>query len=51
VLHLIVGGAPPTTTDRALLVDMRTLHTRWEAIERDPECPTCAAPDSSSTTE
>jgi bacteriocin biosynthesis cyclodehydratase domain-containing protein len=51
VLHLIVRGDPPTTTDRALIVDMRTLHTHWEAIERDPECPTCAAPDSPSTTE
>jgi molybdopterin/thiamine biosynthesis adenylyltransferase len=41
VLHLIAGPGPPATHDRALLVDMRTLETRWEGIERDPGCPTC----------
>jgi bacteriocin biosynthesis cyclodehydratase domain-containing protein len=50
VLHLIVDG-PPATTDRALLVDMRTLDMRWEAIDRDPECPTCGAPNSPSSVE
>jgi molybdopterin-synthase adenylyltransferase len=43
VLHLIVGDRAPATADRALLIDMRTLATRWEAVERDPECPACGA--------
>jgi bacteriocin biosynthesis cyclodehydratase domain-containing protein len=41
VMHLIAGAEPPATHDRALLVDMRTLDTRWEGIERDRECPAC----------
>jgi bacteriocin biosynthesis cyclodehydratase domain-containing protein len=40
VMHLI-AGAQPATRDRALLIDMRTLQTRWEAVERDPACPMC----------
>jgi bacteriocin biosynthesis cyclodehydratase domain-containing protein len=42
VMHLLVRAEPPATFDRALLIDMGTLQTRWEAIERDPDCPTCA---------
>jgi len=42
VMHLLVRSRPPATFDRALLVDMGTLDTRWEAIERDPDCPACA---------
>jgi molybdopterin-synthase adenylyltransferase len=43
VLHLLVAEEPPATHDRALLLDMRSLETRWEAIERDPACSACAA--------
>jgi molybdopterin-synthase adenylyltransferase len=42
VMHLIAGSEPPATHDRALLLDMRTLHARWEGIERDPACSACA---------
>jgi bacteriocin biosynthesis cyclodehydratase domain-containing protein len=41
VMHLIAGAEAPATHDRALLVDMRTLQTRWERIERDPGCRAC----------
>jgi hypothetical protein len=41
-MHLFVRSEPPATFDRALLIDMGTLETRWEAIERDPACPVCA---------
>jgi bacteriocin biosynthesis cyclodehydratase domain-containing protein len=43
VLHLLTGGGHLATHDRALLIDMRTLEMRWEGVERDPGCPTCAA--------
>jgi molybdopterin-synthase adenylyltransferase len=43
LVHLIAGGVTPATDGRALLVDMRTLATRWEAIEPDPSCPSCSA--------
>jgi bacteriocin biosynthesis cyclodehydratase domain-containing protein len=43
VLHLVAADAPVATQDRALLVDMRTLETRWEDVERDPDCPVCAS--------
>jgi bacteriocin biosynthesis cyclodehydratase domain-containing protein len=42
VLHLLVRSEPPATFDRALLIDMATLETHWEAIEPDPDCPACA---------
>ena len=42
VLHLLAASEPPATHDRALLIDMRSLETRWEAIERDPACAACA---------
>jgi bacteriocin biosynthesis cyclodehydratase domain-containing protein len=41
VLHLLLGHRPLATHDRVLVMDMRTLQTQWEAIERDPECPRC----------
>jgi bacteriocin biosynthesis cyclodehydratase domain-containing protein len=41
VMHLLVHGAPVATEGRALLVDMRTLETRWEAVERRADCPAC----------
>jgi bacteriocin biosynthesis cyclodehydratase domain-containing protein len=40
VLQLLMGRAA-ATEGRALLVDMPTLETRWESIERDPRCPVC----------
>ena len=43
VLHLLVGGRPPATHDRMLLVHTRTFETRWERIERDAACPACGA--------
>ena len=42
VMHLIAAAEPPATHDRALLLDMRTLETRWERIVRDPACAACA---------
>jgi bacteriocin biosynthesis cyclodehydratase domain-containing protein len=41
IVHLIAGGSPPATHDRALLVDMRTLETRWESVRHDPACAAC----------
>lgn len=41
VMHLLVGDTPVATEGRALLLDMRTLLTRWESIERDRNCPSC----------
>jgi bacteriocin biosynthesis cyclodehydratase domain-containing protein len=41
VMHLLLGGARPATEGRCLLVDMRTLQTRWETIERRADCPAC----------
>jgi bacteriocin biosynthesis cyclodehydratase domain-containing protein len=43
LLHLLTGEAPVATEGRALLIDMRTLEQRWEAIERDADCPVCGA--------
>jgi molybdopterin-synthase adenylyltransferase len=42
VMHLIAAGEPPATHDRALLMNMRTLETRWEAIERQRACAACS---------
>jgi bacteriocin biosynthesis cyclodehydratase domain-containing protein len=41
VLHLLLGQRPLATHDRALLIDMRSLSTTWEATERDPGCDQC----------
>jgi len=41
VMHLVAADEPVATQDRALLVDMRSLETRWEDVERDPDCPVC----------
>jgi bacteriocin biosynthesis cyclodehydratase domain-containing protein len=43
VMHLLTGDEPIATEGRALLIDMRTLEQRWEAVERDPQCPVCAS--------
>jgi bacteriocin biosynthesis cyclodehydratase domain-containing protein len=39
-LHRLVGSTA-ATEGRALLLDMRTLATRWESWERRPDCPAC----------
>jgi molybdopterin-synthase adenylyltransferase len=41
VLSLLTSAGPTATHGRAMLLDMRTLEQRWEAVERDPECPSC----------
>jgi bacteriocin biosynthesis cyclodehydratase domain-containing protein len=43
LLHLLTGDEPVATEGRALLIDMRTLEQRWEAIARNPDCPVCGA--------
>jgi bacteriocin biosynthesis cyclodehydratase domain-containing protein len=43
VMHLLLGR-PIATAGRALLLDLRTLETTWEAVERDPDCPACGSP-------
>jgi bacteriocin biosynthesis cyclodehydratase domain-containing protein len=42
VMHLLASSNLPVTHDRALLIDIGTLATRWESIERDPNCACCA---------
>lgn len=41
VMHLVLGVRPLATEGRALIMDLRTLETRWEATGRDPACPAC----------
>ena len=41
VMHLVAADEPVATQDRALLIDMRSLETHWEDVERDPQCPVC----------
>ena len=43
VMHLLIGR-PAATAGRALLLDMHTLETRWEAVERLDDCPACHHP-------
>jgi bacteriocin biosynthesis cyclodehydratase domain-containing protein len=43
MLHMLVRRERPATSGRALLMDMRTLEARWEAVERDAGCPSCGA--------
>jgi molybdopterin-synthase adenylyltransferase len=40
VMHLLLGR-PIATEGRSLIVDLRTLESRWEAVERVPGCPGC----------
>jgi molybdopterin/thiamine biosynthesis adenylyltransferase len=42
VMHLVAGSRPAATEGRALLLDMRTLETRWDAVERRSDCPACS---------
>jgi bacteriocin biosynthesis cyclodehydratase domain-containing protein len=41
VLNLLADRDAPATAGRALLLDMRTLAQRWEAVPPDPACPAC----------
>jgi bacteriocin biosynthesis cyclodehydratase domain-containing protein len=41
VLHHLSGAAEPATAGAAIVLDMRTLTTRREPIDRDPGCPAC----------
>jgi bacteriocin biosynthesis cyclodehydratase domain-containing protein len=41
VLHLLADPAMVATAGRAMLLDIRTLEHRWEAVRRDPSCPAC----------
>jgi hypothetical protein len=41
LMHLLAGDAPVATEGRALLLDMRSLETRWEAVERFRGCRRC----------
>jgi bacteriocin biosynthesis cyclodehydratase domain-containing protein len=43
VMHLLLGR-PVATEGRSLILDLRTLETRWEAVERLPDCPCCNHP-------
>jgi bacteriocin biosynthesis cyclodehydratase domain-containing protein len=41
VMHLIAGAETLATHEHAVLIDMRTLQTRTERVERDPACAAC----------
>ena len=41
VMHLCLGWTPLASEGRAWILDMRTLETRWEVIERLGDCPAC----------
>jgi len=51
VMHLVLGVRPLATEGRALIMDLRTFETRWEATERDPRCPACGPEASAPTSE
>ena len=40
VMHALLGR-PPATEGRAMLLDIQTLETSWEPVERDPACHVC----------
>jgi bacteriocin biosynthesis cyclodehydratase domain-containing protein len=42
VMHLVLGVRPLATHDRVMILDLRTLETRWESVQRDPDCAQCA---------
>jgi bacteriocin biosynthesis cyclodehydratase domain-containing protein len=42
VMHALLGR-PAATEGRAMLLDIQTLETSWEPIERDPACPVCGS--------
>ena len=41
VMHLCAGITPVATQGRSWIIDMRSLETRWEVIERLADCPAC----------
>lgn len=41
VLHHLTGAAEPASAGAAIILDLRTLETRREPVERDPDCPQC----------
>jgi bacteriocin biosynthesis cyclodehydratase domain-containing protein len=43
VAHLLLGVWPVATHERVLLIDIRTLSSRWESISADPRCRRCSA--------
>jgi bacteriocin biosynthesis cyclodehydratase domain-containing protein len=42
-IHWLTGAITPATMDRAVILDLRTLRMREEAVIRDPECPGCGS--------
>jgi bacteriocin biosynthesis cyclodehydratase domain-containing protein len=42
VVHLLTGAAEPATLGAAITLDLRTLRTSRERVERDPACPACS---------
>jgi bacteriocin biosynthesis cyclodehydratase domain-containing protein len=40
-LHRLSGAAVPATAGAAIVLDLRTLATQREPVERDPGCPVC----------
>ena len=51
LVHLLTGLVPPASAGRALTVDMTSLESSWEAVERDPDCPCCSTIRSSLSTD
>jgi bacteriocin biosynthesis cyclodehydratase domain-containing protein len=43
IMHLLLGVDRPATTGTALLLDLRTLELRREAVTPDPECAVCGS--------
>lgn len=41
VLHRLTGAAEPASAGAAIILDLRTLESRREPVERDPDCPEC----------
>jgi molybdopterin-synthase adenylyltransferase len=41
IMHLCLGMTPVATQGRCWMLDMRTLETRWEVIERLDDCDAC----------
>jgi len=37
-IHYLTGAVKPATTGKAMIMDLRTLAVKFEAVGRDPEC-------------
>ena len=37
-IHLLTGAVEPTTIDRALLMDLRTMRVDYETVVPEPDC-------------